>query len=74
MWFNTDQKVFSEVFEYFDVRIWAAPFTLAVYVFQGWFLGLQKVKTAALGLFVLNVSNMAFSLYFGRFLDQGVSG
>lgn len=72
--FNTDEEVFLKIFDYFDVRIWAAPVTLCVYVFQGWFLGMQKINTAMLGLFVLNISNMLFSMYFGSYLNLGVEG
>ncbi|QPC43532.1 hypothetical protein HW532_13000 [Kaustia mangrovi] len=36
------QAVESHAGAYFDIRIWAAPFSLANYAFLGWFIGLGR--------------------------------
>jgi MATE family multidrug resistance protein len=59
---------------YFDIRIWAAPATLANYALLGWFIGLGKARTALLLQLVLNVSNMLLDAWFVLGLDMGVRG
>lgn len=45
--------------EYFDVRIWAAPATLANYALLGWFIGLGRTDIALVLQLILNLANMA---------------
>jgi MATE family multidrug resistance protein len=60
--------------DYFTIRIWAAPATLANYALLGWFIGLGRAKTA-LGLqLVLNLANMALDALFVLALGMGVAG
>ncbi len=59
---------------YFDIRIWAAPATLANYALLGWFIGLGKARVALLLQLVLNVSNMLLDAWFVLGLDMGVRG
>lgn len=59
---------------YFDVRIWSAPATLANYVLLGWFLGMQKVRIPLLLLTVVNGINIALDLLFVNVLKLGVPG
>jgi MATE family multidrug resistance protein len=62
---------------YFNIRIWAAPATLANYAMLGWFVGLGRARTALLIQLILNVSNIAldalFVLVFGWDV-RGVAG
>ncbi len=44
--------------QYFFVRVWAAPFTLANFVFLGWLVGLARVRTAMAIQIGLNLVNM----------------
>ncbi len=54
---------------YYDIRIWGAPFTLGGYVVTGWLLGMAKVRIS-MGLQILmNIINMALSLYFVLLLN-----
>jgi MATE family multidrug resistance protein len=50
--------------DYFYIRIWAAPATLALYVFYGWFLGMQNAKIpmiiAISGNIINTVANFIF--------------
>jgi len=50
--------------EYFYIRIYAAPATLAIYVFHGWFLGLQNARYPMIILVTINILNVIFNLLF----------
>ncbi len=60
--------------EYFYARIWAAPATLSLFVFQGWFIGLQNSRFPMFISIVLNILNIAFSLWFVFGLKMGMVG
>lgn len=49
---------------YFDIRIWAAPATLANYALLGWFIGLGRTDIGLVLQLVLNVTNMALDVLF----------
>jgi len=59
---------------YFDIRIWAAPATLANYALLGWFVGLGQTRIALVLQLVLNVSNMLLDALFVLVLEFGVAG
>ncbi len=50
--------------EYFAIRIFAAPATLSLYAFHGWFLGMQNAKYPLYLSLIVNLSNVAFNLFF----------
>lgn len=59
---------------YFDIRIYAAPATLGLYVLNGWFLGMQNA-VIPLGLAVLvNAANIAGNLFFVYGLGMDAEG
>ena len=59
---------------YFEIRVWSAPAALGNYVLFGWFLGLQRPKTA-LGLqILLNGLNIVLDLLFVLAFGWGVAG
>ena len=49
------------VTDYFDIRIWAAPATLALYVLLGWFFGMQNAIYPMILTIFINVVNIAAS-------------
>ncbi|MGD8477270.1 MAG: MATE family efflux transporter, partial [Burkholderiales bacterium] len=57
-------RVESLAQSYFNIRIWAAPATLANYALLGWFIGLGKARVALLLQLVLNISNMLLDAWF----------
>ena len=59
---------------YFDVRIWAAPATLANYALLGWFIGLGRSRTGLALQLILNVANMVLDLVFVLGLHWNVRG
>ena len=56
-------EVASVAREYFFVRIWAAPATLSLFTFKGWFIGMQDTKSPMAVDILVNVVNMAASYY-----------
>ncbi len=60
--------------EYFYIRIYAAPATLAIYVFHGWFLGLQNARYPMVILITVNVLNVIFNLLFIYQFDMKSNG
>ena len=49
---------------YFDIRIWAAPATLANYALLGWFIGLGRTDIGLILQLILNLTNMALDMLF----------
>lgn len=47
--------------EYFCIRIYAAPATISMYAFYGWFLGMQNAKYPMIIAIVINLLNTVFS-------------
>ena len=59
---------------YFYVRIWAAPATLSLFTFKGWFIGMQDTKSPmAIDIFV-NAINMVASYSLAVYTPLGVVG
>ena len=60
--------------QYFFIRIWAAPATLSLFAFKGWFIGMQNtVFSMAVDLWV-NVVNMAASWLLAFHTPLGMAG
>lgn len=59
---------------YFFVRIWAAPANMLLYCFNGWFIGMQNTKIPMAIAIIINVLNIAFSIYFVIVMKQDVVG
>ena len=48
--------------EYFLIRVWAAPATVSLMVFRGWFVGMQDSVSSMWTELVINLTNMAASV------------
>ena len=59
---------------YFFIRIWAAPATLMLMAFKGWFIGMQDTKSPMAVDIVVNVVNMAASYGLAVHTPMGVAG
>lgn len=55
---------YALVSEYFFIRIWAAPATLALYALLGWFFGMQNAIYPLILTLFINIVNIAFSFLF----------
>ena len=51
--------------EYFKIRIWAAPATLSLFAFKGWFIGLQDTVRPMIADLIVNGLNIALSFVLG---------
>ena len=60
--------------DYFFVRIWAAPATLMLMAFKGWFIGMQDTKSPMAVDILVNVVNMVASYYLAVHTPLGVVG
>ena len=60
--------------DYFDIRIWAAPATLANYALLGWFIGMGRTDIGLMLQLVLNLANIALDAYFVLVLGLDVRG
>jgi multidrug resistance protein, MATE family len=59
---------------YFDVRIWAAPASLANYALLGWFIGLGRTDVGLALQLILNLTNMVLDITFVWGLGWDVRG
>lgn len=60
--------------DYYFIRIWAAPATLSLYVFKGFFIGMQNaVRPMAVDV-TINVTNLVASIFFSLYTGMGFKG
>ncbi len=64
----------ANALEYFFIRIWSAPGTLANMVLIGWFIGLQNARVPLLMFLTINISNIILDLLFVLALGMKVDG
>jgi len=60
--------------EYYFIRIWAAPATLGLYAFYGWFLGMQNARPPMIIAITVNVVNILLDFIFVYVLDYNSAG
>ena len=60
--------------QYFSIRIWSAPATLANYALIGWFLGLQNARVPLYIVLSINLTNIVLDLVFVLVLGMKVDG
>ena len=68
------EEVASVARQYFFVRIWAAPATLLLFAFKGWFIGMQDTRSPMATDILVNVVNMIASYYLAVYTPAGVVG
>jgi len=69
-----ERKVSALASEYFSIRIWSAPATLANYALIGWFIGLQNARVPLVIVLAINVTNIVLDLFFVLVLGMTVDG
>lgn len=60
--------------EYFRIRVWGAPAALALFVFSGWFLGMQNARYPMIIAILVNVFNILISVFFVFVLNMKSDG
>jgi MATE family multidrug resistance protein len=71
---GAEPNVESLALQYFSIRIWSAPGTLANFVLIGWFLGLQNARVPLLIFLTINITNIVLDLWFVLGLGMKVDG
>lgn len=59
---------------YFFIRIWAAPATLSLMSFKGWFIGMQDTISPMIDDIVVNVVNIVSSYLLAVTAHMGIAG
>ena len=62
LFIGCSEEVRSLALEYFYIRIWAAPATLSLMAFRGWFIGMQDTFSSMLTDVIVNCGNILFSI------------
>ncbi len=60
--------------QYFHIRIWAAPATIAIYSISGWYIGMQNSKIPMLIAITINIINIGFNIFFVKFMGMKSAG
>jgi len=60
--------------QYFSIRIWSAPGTLANFALIGWFIGMQNARVPLFIFLTINLSNIVLDLWFVLSLGMKVDG
>ena len=60
--------------EYFRIRVWAAPAALGLFVFSGWFLGMQNARYPMIIAIISNIANILLSVFFVFVLEMKSAG
>ena len=69
-----DANIAEYANQYFFIRIWSAPATLANYALIGWFIGLQNARIPLYIVLAINLTNIALDLVFVLLLGMKVDG
>lgn len=60
--------------QYFYIRIWAAPATIAIYSISGWYVGMQNSKIPMVIAITINVLNIGFNIFFVKYMGMKSAG
>lgn len=69
-----NELVNAQITTYFNIRIFAAPATLGLYAFIGWFLGKQNAKIPMIVTITINLLNVLISYYLVTRLQMETEG
>lgn len=71
---GAEPGVEASAIDYFRIRIWSAPGTLANMVLIGWFIGLSNARAPLMMFLTINVTNIVLDLLFVVVLGMQVGG
>ncbi len=71
---NGDSEIEQLTREYFSIRVWSAPATLANYVLTGVLIGLQMMRAVFAFQLILNCTNVILDILFVPILGFGIPG
>ena len=59
---DSSEEVKALALQYFFIRIWAAPATMSLFSFKGWFIGMQDTVSSMATDLIVNVVNIVSSI------------
>ena len=68
------EQVEALAYEYFSIRVLAAPAVICIFALRGWFFGMQDAISPMILTISSNVLNIIFSWYLVMELDMSVAG
>lgn len=71
---NGSPEVKTLARDYFYMRIWAAPAAICLFVFTGWYIGMQNAIYPMLIAVTVNIVNVIASYIFVTYFDMQVRG
>ena len=71
---NVSPDQYDMVWTYFTIRICAAPATMMIYGFKGWFFGMQNAIYPLIMTVAVNVLNIGLSAYLVIYLSWDIAG
>ncbi|TXB65076.1 MATE family efflux transporter [Vicingus serpentipes] len=71
---DSSPNVNEEITTYFNVRIFAAPATIGLYAFIGWFMGKQNAVIPMIITIAVNIINAGLSYYLVSHYNMGTTG
>jgi len=71
---DASSEVESLAREYFFIRIYSAPATIALFVIFGWFTGMQNSKSPMIITIILNIFNIGLDYAFIKYFDLRSNG
>ncbi len=71
---NVHENQLPLVKDYYDIRIYGAPASFALFCLMGWFFGMQNAFIPLVVTIVINVVNMALSAYLVHVLHYDIKG
>ncbi len=71
---QVDPEIQPMVNEYIFIRIWAAPATLGLYTFMGWFFGMQNATFPLIITVLGNIVNIILSYLLVHQYEMGITG
>ncbi len=71
---NGSEEVEFYARQYFYIRIWAAPATIAIYSISGWYIGMQNARVPMIIAITVNILNIAFNVIFVKVFGMKSDG
>ncbi|MFO8088015.1 MAG: MATE family efflux transporter [Bacteroidales bacterium] len=71
---DASPKVEELTRSYFYIRIWAAPATISIYAFNGWFIGMQNARIPMMIAIFINALNIILNFIFVYYFQMSSNG
>ena len=72
--FDGDADVLTMARRYVSIRWYSAPADIALFAFNGWFIGMQDSRTPMVIAVIANLTNAGLSLFLALHLGWGIEG